>query len=226
MLFLEILAEFLTEDLLYRKVKDYLEIRKGDLKDSAFEKFYKTFVVAFVETHRWPDTQQAEKFFNDETTLQGVLAYLYHFTEPEAALREKTIVALSRWADEFGLGNYSSLTNPQLIERFLTRLEIELCRDVNKSLLLYFGDILSGIAKLDEKLEGLSEQFEKYAAEQKARAERATQINPSGEQIIVDGKPVYDSTQKVEPRLSSDFFTGIYLTHVHSFEAEIDFEIV
>jgi hypothetical protein len=77
MLFLDILAEFLTEDLLYNKVKDYLEIRKGELKDSAFEKFYKTFVVAFVETHRWPDTQQAEKFFNDKTTVDGVLAYLY-----------------------------------------------------------------------------------------------------------------------------------------------------
>jgi hypothetical protein len=62
----------------------------------AFEKFYKTFVVAFVETHRWPDTQQAEKFFNDETTVDGVLAYFYHFTEPEATLREKTMVALSR----------------------------------------------------------------------------------------------------------------------------------
>jgi len=68
MLFLDILAEFLAEDLFYNKVKDYLTIRKGDLKDSAFEKFYKTFVVAFVETHRWPDTQHAEKFFNDETT--------------------------------------------------------------------------------------------------------------------------------------------------------------
>ena len=141
MFFLEILAEFLAEDLLYNKVKDYLTIRKGDLKDSAFEKFYKTFVVAFVETHRWPDTQHAEKFFNDETTVEGVLAYLYRFTEPDSTIREKTIAALCKWADEFELINYSQLTNAQLVARFLAKLETELRRDVNKSLLPYFGAV-------------------------------------------------------------------------------------
>lgn len=217
MLFLDILAEFLAEDLLYNKVKDYLAIRKGELKDSAFEKFYKTLVVDFINWQPGLDKEQAEKFFADSVTIDGVLAFLYNFADPNPAIRDKTKAALCEWANRMRLSGSLGSANAPLMERFLTRLEEELRHDANKSLLPYFADIRGDIAnakaelqeevgkakeEIIEKLEGLGEQWEKYAAEQKARAERATQIDPSGEQMLVDGKPVYNSTQKVEPRLS------------------------
>ncbi|MDZ7362404.1 MAG: hypothetical protein ONB46_17030 [candidate division KSB1 bacterium] len=132
---------------------------------------------------------------------------------PEPAIRDKTKAALCRWADHFKITGDPKSTNTRLVEYFLGELETELRRDANKSLLPYFADIRGDIAnakselqeevgkakeEIIEKLEGLGEQWEKYAAEQKARAERATQIDPSGEQLIVAGKLVYDSTQKVE----------------------------
>jgi hypothetical protein len=213
MLFLDILAEFLTEDLLYNKVKDYLAIRKGELKDAAFEKFYQTLVVDFINWQPGLDKEQAEKFLADAVTFDGVLAYLYNFTDPDSTIRDNTKAALCEWANRMRLSGSLGAANAPLMERFLARLEEELRRDANKSHLPHFSGIRGDLAttkselqeevgkakeEILEKLEGLGEQWEKYAAEQKARAERATQIDPSGEQLIVAGKPVYDATQKVE----------------------------
>jgi len=195
MLFLDILAEFLAEDLLYNKVKNYLAIRKGELKEAAFEKFYKTLVVHFIGTQKGLDQEQAKKFFEHNNTFDGVLAYLYRFTDPEPAIRDKTKAALCRWADHFKITGDPKFTNTRLVEYFLDELETELRRDANKSLLPYFAEIRGDIAEVKEEIKNFREQFEKYAAEQK---ERATQIDPSGEQLTVAGKLVYDSTQKVE----------------------------
>ncbi len=103
MLFLEILAEFLTEDVLYNKVKDYLAGRKGELKDAAFEKFYKTLVLDFTNWQPGLDKEQAEKFFADSVTIDGVLAFLYNFTDPNPAIRDNTKAALCDWANRMRL---------------------------------------------------------------------------------------------------------------------------
>ncbi|MGH7494423.1 MAG: hypothetical protein ACREOO_18785 [bacterium] len=131
--FLQILAGFLTDDLLYQNIKNYLEIRQGELKDPAFEKFYKTLVVDFINRQNGLDKEQAERFFTDAVMFDGVLACLYNFADPNPTIRDNTKVALSEWANRMRLRGSLGPASAQLMERFLTKLEEELRRETNIS---------------------------------------------------------------------------------------------
>ncbi len=149
--FISLLGGAIKQPLL-NKLTDYLEIKKGELRDKPFEKFYKTLVESFVTTQKHLDQAQARKFFASLVTYDGVLLYLYRFTDPEPLLREKITASLCRWADKFKITGGEEKTNPELVERFLQELERELRRNANKSLLPYFSDIRSDVAKAEKNI--------------------------------------------------------------------------
>ncbi|MFZ5519548.1 MAG: tetratricopeptide repeat protein [Candidatus Zhuqueibacterota bacterium] len=196
-LFLDILMELVPE-MLFRAIKDYIDIRKGELKDSAFEKFYRTLVVSFIDTQKGLDQGQAKKFFASDAALDGVLAYLYRFTDPDAAIRDKCQQALCSLADRYKISGDAKFPTEKLVQRFLVDLETELRHDVNKSLLPFFTDLRDDHARIVQKLDSLTEQIE---ADRQAREQRATQIDASGEKVTVHGQLIYDSREKPEPQL-------------------------
>ena len=100
MLFLDILIELVPEKI-YNQIKNFIDIRKGELKDSDFEKLYQTLVVSFNETQKGLDQQQAKKFFSRDVAYDGVLAYLYKFTDPDIAIRNQCKQALFRLGDKY-----------------------------------------------------------------------------------------------------------------------------
>jgi len=172
----------------------FLDIRKGELKDSTFEKFYKTLVVSFIDTQKGLDRAQAKKFFASDAALDGVLAYLYRFTDPDATVRDKCKQALCRLADRYKISGNAKFPTEKLVGRFLVELETELRHDANKSLLPYFADLRDDHSRIEQKVDHLTE----IVIEQKAREGRATQIDDSGEKITVDKQTIYDSTKKVD----------------------------
>ena len=71
--FIGLLSNFLSGPL-YNELRNYLKIRKGELKDEEFETFYRTLVVAFTGEQKGLDRGQAAKFFASPVTYDGVLA--------------------------------------------------------------------------------------------------------------------------------------------------------
>ena len=203
---------------LFDKLKTQWDIWKGELKDKEFEIFYKTLVTSFIRTQKGLDQAQAKKFFGNTVTYDGVLFYLYFFTNPDTTIREKCQEELYRRALNFKITNDRRFTTQKIIKSFLKKLDYELRNSSNKTLLPHFADIRRDIQevkeeiktavgdsevkiidKIDQVEKNLKEQIDKFTEEQKVREERATQIDDSGEKLTVNNQPVYDSTAKVQP---------------------------
>ncbi|MCK6619315.1 MAG: tetratricopeptide repeat protein [Calditrichaceae bacterium] len=195
----------------FNKLKDRWDVWKGELKDARFEKFYQTLVSSFLNTQKGLNKKQAKKFFADETTYEWVLLYLYRFTEPDSTLQAAAKEELVRRTDLFNISDGSKYSAAQLLDFFLEELETELRRDAHKSLLPHFADVRadiaesaaglkSAIADSEEKIIAEIQSFrEEFAAEQKAREERAVQIDESGAKLIANRQTVYDSAAAPAP---------------------------
>ncbi len=162
--FINIIAKSLSGPLL-KKVAEYLEIQKGELKDKDFEKFYKTFAQHFIKTQKGLDTRHARSFLRHDVTYDGVLAYLYHLTDPEPEIRKHSKAALIRWSVKFSISEDGTFSNSTLVDKFLSKLESELRQDINKAWLPHFKDVRTDIANLDKKLEAVLERLGQLTSE-------------------------------------------------------------
>lgn len=195
----------------FNQLKDRWDVWKGELQDARFEKFYQTLVSSFLNTQKGLNKKQAKKFFADETTYEWVLLYLYRFTEPDSTLQAAAKEELVRRTDLFNISDGSKYSAAQLLDFFLEELETELRRDANKSLLPHFADVRadiaestagvkSAIADSEEKITAEIQSFrEEFAAEQKAREERAVQIDESGAKLLANQQTLYDSAAAPAP---------------------------
>lgn len=156
--FISILAKSLSGPLL-KKVAEYLEIQKGELKDKDFEKFYKIFVQRFLKTQKGLHTKNANEYFHHDVTYDGVLAYLYRLTEPEPDIKNYSKDALIRWSQKFSISAETEFSNSRLVEQFLSGLENELRQKGDKGWLLHFKDVRTDIANLDKKIEVVLERL-------------------------------------------------------------------